>query len=104
MVWIGRSGAQRLLFLRDFEGALRQVARLSRRLHPRGRLLQRIFRVADFDANLLSQFFTAQFGLPIFQFGTVLIRLCHPVANRNIQIESDVVIRSGVVERIRQGA
>ena len=41
-----RSGPECLLFLGDFEGALRQVSRLACRIHARGGLFKRVFRIA----------------------------------------------------------
>ena len=63
---------------------------------------KRVFGVADLDPDLLAQLFTPQLSLPVFEFGAVLIGLCDPIADGNIQVETDIVIWGSVVECIRQ--
>ena len=87
-VWKLDPAPRVLFFLHDVEGALRQIAGLAGRLHPRAGLLQRILRVADFDANLLLQLLQAQFGLAIFEFGAILIGLGDSIAKRDVQVQA----------------
>src|SRR5580704_13181238 len=79
-----RAGAQVLFFLRNLEGALRQIASLSRGINASSCLLQRIFGVAHFDPDLFFQLFAPQLSLPVLEFGTVLIRLRNPISDGNI--------------------
>src|SRR5579859_2029497 len=96
------SGSQFLFFLSNVEGALGQVARLAGRLDTGSSLLKRKLRVAHFDANLLAQLLKTQFGLAKFEFGAVLIGLRDSVSNGDIQIQSNIIIRSSAVECILQ--
>ena len=102
MVWKVDPAPSVCSFLHDLEGALRQVPRLSGGPDPRPGLLQRILRVPDFNPNLLFQLLAAQFGLPVFQLRAVLVGLGHPIAYRDIETQSDVVVRRGIVEGIRR--
>ena len=96
----GRSRPERLLLLHDLEGPLRQVPCLAGGPDPRSGLLQSILRIPDFNPDLLFQLLPAQFGLPVFQLGAVLVGLGHAIAQRDIQIQPDVVVRRGIVEGI----
>ena len=100
----GRSRAQVLLLLHDGESLLGEVAGLARRLHTRAALLQCVLRVAHFDANLLLQLLLAKFCLAILQLGAVLISLGNAIANGNIQVQSDEVIRRRAVVGVVEGA
>ena len=94
---ISGSGTKRLLLLCDIKCPLGQIAGLAGRLYAGDRLFKRILGVADFDPDLLSQFFAPELCLPVFEFGAVLIGLCDPIADWNIQVEADVVVRGSVV-------
>ena len=64
---------------------------------------QRILRVAYFDADLFLQLLacaTRPGGIPV-RNGTG--RPCDAVPDRNVQVESDVIVRRRVVEGILQG-
>src|SRR5579864_9400648 len=92
-----RSSAQRLLLLHDLKCALRQVTCLLGSVDTGGSLLQCVMSILHLDPNLLPQLLTPQLGLAVFQFRTVLVGLGHAISDRNAKIETDVVIRRGVV-------
>src|SRR5215469_3398896 len=81
-----RSGAQFLLLLHDGEGSLRKIAGLLCCLHAGLALFQCILRVANLNANLLLELLHTELGLPIFEFGTVLVGFRYAVANRNVNV------------------
>src|SRR5271166_3227693 len=99
----GRSRAQVLLLLHDGEGLLGEISGLARGLHTGAALLQRVFRVPHLDTDLLLELLLAKFRLAILQLRAVLIGLGDTIANRNIEVQSDKVIRGRAVVRVFEG-
>src|SRR6185503_11690504 len=100
----GGSCSQVAFLLHDLKSALCQVTRFAGSTYPSAGLLQCILCISDFDADLFLQLFAAQFCLPVLEFGSKLVRLSDAVSNRNIQTQSNVVIRRRIVESIGESS
>ena len=98
------SGAQFLFLLHDIECALSEIARLPGGIHAAGTLLQRVACVAHFNHNVLLQLFNVHLRLAILELGAVLVGLGDPIAQRHLKLETHLVLRRRVVERILDGS
>src|SRR5258708_5786452 len=92
---IARSRPQFLFLFRDIECALRQVSGLPRGVHPGACLFECVLCVANLDANLLFQLLSGQLGLAILKLGTKLISLGDPIPDRDVQVQTNIVIGGG---------
>ena len=81
----GGGGAQRILLLFSVQRLVAQVDRSLGRRYAGPVLLHGKLRVAHFNANLVFHLLQTHLRLAIFQFGTNLRCLGHPVAQRNVQ-------------------
>src|SRR5215469_2469175 len=85
--------AQFLFLPGDLEGALCQVPSFTRSLDPRSALIERVLRVAHFDANLFFQLLQPQFSLAVLELRSKLVSFRKPIAKGNIEIQSKIVVR-----------
>ena len=95
-----RSRAEFLFLLHNIQSPLRQVARVARRVHAAGALLQSKTRVAHLDPDALLQLFKIHLRLPVLELGAVLVGLGDAVAQGDVQLKAHLIFGRGVVEGV----
>ncbi len=99
-----RTRAQFLLLLHDIECALCEVACLLGGAHAAGALFKRIACVAHFNDDVLLQLFSVHLRLAVLELGAVLVGLGHAIAQRHLELETNLVLGRRVVQRVLESA